>query len=100
VALSKWILATLEIPDHFPKLDMKTAPKTWNQRPVSSSTRDFGSTWCLSRESAGLAVPSARVPIKAFPDEFNVIINPLHEKFSTFIKVIDETEVSFAIDQA
>lgn len=98
VSRSSWILATLQLPEVFPFLDMNDAPEDWNQRPVANSTRDLGTTWALSQESLCLAVPSARIPLDAYPREHNLLINPLHPDFSKKVKLVSETKVSFAID--
>lgn len=97
VALSHWILATLEVPEKLPQLEMDGAPADWNQRPISTSTRDLGTTWALSNESLCLAVPSARIPLISYPVEHNILINPLHSDFDNLVKVVKETEVSFAL---
>lgn len=54
-------------------IDKDTAPVGWDAEPASMTASDFGTSWARSRASLLLRVPSVIVP-----DEFNVLINPLH----------------------
>ena len=48
-------------------------PVGWDAQPESKTSLDFGDAWLASGASALLVVPSVVVP-----EEFNVLINPLH----------------------
>lgn len=98
VATSEWIMASLEIPDEIPELDIKSLPKNWNWRPARNTTKDFGTSWANAKEFLCLKIPSARIPLMAFPQECNVLINPLHPDFPELIKVESEEKVSFSLD--
>jgi len=50
-------------------------PVGWDADPVGRASVRFGTDWLRSAECAVLRVPSVIVP-----DEFNVIINPLHSE--------------------
>lgn len=49
-------------------------PVGWDADPSGRASIQFGSAWIRSGASAVLRVPSVIVP-----DEFNVLINPLHQ---------------------
>ncbi|HET8809446.1 MAG TPA: RES family NAD+ phosphorylase [Flavobacteriaceae bacterium] len=98
VAKSKWILAILEIPDEIPVLEIDSLPADWNKRPPANSTKDFGTHWANSKNFLCIKVPSARIPLLAFPAEHNLLINPLHPSFYDIIKVVSEENVCFEID--
>ena len=48
-------------------------PVGWDADPLGRTSIQFGSAWIRSIKSALLRVPSVIVP-----DEYNVLINPLH----------------------
>lgn len=98
VAKSTWKLATLEIPDDIPMLEISNLSSDWNERPPSSTTKDFGTLWANTKKFLCLKVPSARIPLMAYPKEYNLLINPLHSDFYNSIRVISEEEVGFEID--
>lgn len=97
VAQAKWILATLEIPGDIPMLQLDSLPTDWNKRPPSNSTKDFGTHWANSKEFLCLKVPSARIPLLAYPEEHNLLINPFHSDFYKLVQVISEDEVGFEV---
>ena len=68
-------LVRIEVPD--PVWDMREAlsplPAAWDAIPSGLTSRRAGDQWIAGGRSPLLAVPSVIVP-----DEFNVLINPLH----------------------
>lgn len=98
VAKSTWILASLEIKEEIPMLELDSLPADWNERPPSNSTKDFGTIWANSKEFLCLKVPSARIPLMAYPEEHNLLINPFHPDFYKSVKVISQEEVRFEIN--
>jgi RES domain-containing protein len=50
-----------------------TLPVGWDAEPAARASIHFGTRWLKSASSALLKVPSVIVP-----DEFNILINPLH----------------------
>ena len=58
------------------RLESSSLPTDWASNPISNSTREIGTAWFNSGESAVLTVPSVIVPI-----ETNYLINPLHPDF-------------------
>jgi RES domain-containing protein len=75
----------IEIPDHlvtkFNKIDL---PKEWNVTPATDMTRDFAEKKLfLSDKNLAIAIPSVIIP-----EEFNLVINPLHNAFSQLVKAV------------
>ena len=69
------LLIKIEIPD---SIEILTVPEKilvpgWDDFPYSSETIDFGTSFLRKKEHPALKVPSVIIP-----DEFNVILNPLH----------------------
>ncbi len=48
----------------------------WRTSPPSNSTKDIGTEWAQNGTSAILRVPSAVIP-----DEYNLVLNPVHAEF-------------------
>ena len=69
-----WLI-NIDIPN---SIEIQTIPKNilvsgWDDFPFSNETVDFGTSFLQKKESLALKVPSVIIP-----DEFNVILNPLH----------------------
>jgi len=69
------LLVKLEIPD---KIEIPTVPqnilvKGWDRFPYRSETVNFGTSFLRKMEYLALKVPTVIIP-----DEFNIILNPLH----------------------
>ena len=69
------LLIKIEIPD---STEIQTVPEKilvpgWNEFPFSSETVDFGTSFLRGKKHLALKVSSVIIP-----DEFNVILNPLH----------------------
>lgn len=94
----RWKIAVLELDAEPQRIDLKGLPKDWDYRPHPRSTQELGSRWALKKESLVLAVPSARIPLNYFEQEYNVLINPFHPDFLKKIKVLSEEEIPFAIN--
>jgi RES domain-containing protein len=65
---------TMEIPDHL-ILTPKSLPARWRSRITVS--RAFGDAWLKTNN-----LPALRVPTVITPGEWNVLVNPLHPRFS------------------
>ncbi len=69
------MLIKIEIPG---SIEIRTVPEDilvagWDNFPYSSETVDFGTSFLRKKEHVAIKVPSVIIP-----DEFNVILNPLH----------------------
>jgi RES domain-containing protein len=73
-----YYLITIEFLDNAPvkSIDIKDLPANWNSNPISVSTQRIGNTFFSEQKALVLKVPSAIIK-----DEWNYIINPMHESF-------------------
>ncbi len=83
------IIAHIEIPDDIAIETLKSLPRQWNSFPYNSKTQKLFTIFCENNEAAVLKVPSAIIK-----EEFNFILNPLHEDFKK-IKVIKTEPFTF-----
>jgi RES domain-containing protein len=85
------ILMKIEVPE---TINIQTVPdeiliKGWNSFPYSNETMDFGTSFLKKKDHLALRVPSAITP-----DEFNIILNPLHPKIHD-CKILGSTPFVF-----
>lgn len=97
VNASAWQLITLGLNEPSEKLKASLLPKNWNSRPHPVSSQAIGGQWVRSGESLALKVPSSRLPIALYPEEFNLLINPFHKDFSS-VQVLSVEEISFEVN--
>jgi RES domain-containing protein len=74
IPASVWVDARTETPG--------SLPVGWDADPAGRASIQFGTAWLRSMASALLRVPSVIVP-----DEYNVLVNPLHSGSRTIIAV-------------
>lgn len=98
VTQSKWKLAIITIEGEVPELDADFLPPDWKNRPYPRSTQEFGTAWAKGMISPILKIPSIRIPLKSYPQEHNLLINPLHKEFSKTVKLIEEWDVTFEVN--
>lgn len=98
VTQSHWKLAILEISGEIPELDPAFLPTDWKNRPYPRSTQEFGTAWAKGMISSVLKIPSIRIPIKSYPTEHNLLINPLHKDFKDHVQLVEEWDVSFEVN--
>lgn len=81
----------IEIPDDLQvqEVSIEDLPDDWNVKPPTPTTQIIGDDFVNYNEVAVLKVPSSIVP-----DEFNYLINPLHEHAKR-IKVIRTKKMEF-----
>lgn len=74
---------SIEVPDNLIKeYKIKDLPDEWNVTPATDITRDFADENLFKTNNyLALALPSVVVP-----EEYNLIINPLHSDFAKLIK--------------
>jgi len=98
VTQSKWKLVVLEIPEKVPELDASHLPPDWKNRPHPRSTQEFGTAWAKGMISPVLKIPSCRIPLSSYPNEHNILLNPLHPDFRNSVKLVEEWDVSFEVN--
>ncbi|MGQ3889954.1 RES family NAD+ phosphorylase [Legionella sp. CNM-1927-20] len=76
---------SIDIPEKLiRKYEVQDLPIKWNTSPAGDVTRDFSEKKLFNQQKyIAIAVPSVVVP-----EEYNLIINPLHEKFYDLLKTI------------
>ncbi|MDP1604172.1 MAG: RES domain-containing protein [Legionella sp.] len=76
---------SIEIPDELiVKYSISDLPKEWKNTPSPNSNRDFAlKNFYDPSEYLAMAIPSVMVP-----EEFNLVINPLHATFAEVEKTI------------
>ncbi|MCW5221660.1 RES family NAD+ phosphorylase [Verminephrobacter aporrectodeae] len=81
-------LVRIEVPDQLwearRRLMPADLPPGWNATPEGKASLDVGDTWLATASTTLLTVPSVIVP-----EEYNVLINPLHANAAA-IKAIKE----------
>jgi len=77
-------IATISVPDSIVPLEFRieTFPKGWRDHPPPVKLAEMGTDWLKSLKSLLLRVPSAVIP-----NEFNLIINPMHKDMK-YVKII------------
>lgn len=93
-----WELAELEIQDEIPFVELDDLPKDWNIRPYPQGTLLFGTKWATENMGLCLAVPSIRIPLFRFPEEHNLLLNPLHPAFAKAIKITRTEPIQFTLN--
>ena len=99
VATTSWILISLAVSGDISYLNPSDLPPDWNHRPYPPSTQEFGTNWALNLTTPFLKVPSCRIPISGYPNEHNLLINPLHPDMTKLIRIIAIEDVSFELNK-
>ena len=60
------------------KKSIKNIDVGWDAEPPGKASLDLGTTWLRAKNSALMIVPSVIIP-----EEFNVLINPMHPEISS-----------------
>lgn len=81
-------LATIEINEEVEELQVAELPAGWNHLEYHIESQMV--TTIHFKNNLGLKVPSVIVP-----GEFNIILNPLHTKYSSAVKTVKTEAVSF-----
>lgn len=98
VAKSSWVLVIIEVKGDIPSLDPRTLPSNWRLRPYPKSTQQIGSQWAQKKTNPYLKVSSCRIPLAGFPQEHNLLINPLHPNFSKLVKHVRSEPVTYELN--
>jgi RES domain-containing protein len=76
------VLVGANIPDESVDDRMQRVPSDWYAFPPPPTARAFGDRWVAEQRSLALIVPTVVLPRLPVVEERNVLINPLHSKFS------------------
>ena len=98
VSYASWIMVTLEINSEISYIDAADLPKDWRDRPYPISTQQIGTAWVKEKVSPILKIPSCRIPVSSFEQEYNLLINPLHPDFNQAVKLLGTEEVNFEVN--
>ena len=87
------LLVKIELPDgiEIQSVPQKVLVKGWASFPFALETIDYGTSFLQKKEHLALKVPSVIIP-----DEFNIILNPLHPDIRD-CKVV--STIPFVFDQ-
>ncbi len=94
-----WSLITYSVLSDPPVLDAALLPDDWDSRPYPLSTQEFGKIWARTNTSVCLKVPSARILLKAYPQEHNLLINPLHPNLPNEVTVVSVDDLFFNLNE-
>lgn len=86
-----YYLVNILIPDNtrIVTVQPNDLPENWNRNPIPAFTQKIGNAFITAAEALVLKVPSAIVK-----DEWNYLINPLHQDFKE-VKIIATEPFSF-----
>ncbi len=76
-----WLIISFDIkkePDYF---NLNDLPKNWSQNPRPKSTQRVGDYFLKNKDSLAVKIPSSRLSSKIYPNEFNILINPLFDSY-------------------
>lgn len=93
-----WTLVVFNIDYDIPSLDLKALPENWNALPHPPAIQSLGQTWMREAEFPLLKVPSARLPLQAFPEEHNLLLNPLSPNYEQWFEIEEAWDVSFLLN--
>ncbi len=97
VTKSQWSLVIFDVHAEVPYVDSADLPKDWTQRPHPKSTQYMGTYWAQQKDSIALIVPSCRIPLVNYPQEHNLLLNPLHPDFLNQVDLIGIEPVNFLV---
>jgi RES domain-containing protein len=86
-----YVMVVIDVPDNEPvkTIDVKDLPSNWNSNPIAVSTQRIGNTFLYEQKSLVLKAPSAIIK-----DDWNYIINPVHQGFQR-IKILSIETFAF-----
>ena len=79
--LAKRVKAQIQAPEALlERVPAKVIPPHFGPASPYAATQAFGDEWLRSLRNPGLIVPSALIP-----EEFNIVLNPLHPEYARFV---------------
>ena len=100
VAKLQWHMIVFDIADEtlIGSLDAVNLPVNWNSVPHSKSTQDFGKQWLEELEFPFLKVPTARMDLHFYPQQFNLLINPDFPDLQNLLTVVETIPFTFLVN--
>lgn len=75
--LNYFTLLCIDVPDNQIQIaNMDDLPDNWANEDAPPELAEYGDTWCFTKGSIALRVPSALSPV-----EYNYLLNPEHPDF-------------------
>jgi RES domain-containing protein len=85
-----YCIMIVEVPDHsFTELAIDTLPQYWSEYPEPNILKQIGNQFLTQKKNLLLKVPSAIVK-----EEFNYLLNPLHEDAEK-VKIVSKQPFNF-----
>jgi RES domain-containing protein len=81
-------LLTFEVSSKYIQL-CESPPHNWNEIPPQGATKTVGDEFIKLKKILGLKVPSAIIP-----EEYNVLLNPLHHHMDQ-VKIVGQRDYAF-----
>lgn len=100
VGTQMWRMIIYEIKEEtlIGAINPKQLPADWNALPHSLTTQEFGRQWLTSFDSPFLKVPSARLNLRFFPGDFNILINPDFPELRNLLTVVESVGFTFVLN--
>lgn len=100
VAAKQWYMVVFNITDEslVGTLDAGDLFSGWNALPHGKATQDFGKAWLDEREFPFLRVPSARLEMAFYPEEFNLLINPDFPDIKNLLSVVERKAFRYLLN--
>lgn len=100
VATRPWFMIVYEIDDEslIGTLESVSLPGDWSILPHGRATQDFGNAWLEEKEFPFLKVPSARMDIRFYPAECNLLIDPDFPGLESLMRVVDVIPFSYLLN--
>lgn len=89
--LNNYCQAIIKIPDNsILDYNINSLPSNWNVHPAPICLKTIGDAFIVQHKAIALKLPSAIVP-----NEYNFLLNPLHQNFQEHVKIVDAKAVTF-----
>ncbi|HEY5749462.1 MAG TPA: RES family NAD+ phosphorylase [Chryseolinea sp.] len=100
VGTQAWRMIIYEIRDETLVGEINPAhlPADWNALPHSLATQEIGKQWLTSSDAPFLKVPSARLHLQFFPDNFNLLVNPDFPDIRDLFAVVNTVPFSYVLN--
>jgi RES domain-containing protein len=99
VAQQPWYVMVYEIKEmHWiGELEVAGLPANWDSLPHGKATQEFGKFWLKEQTFPFLKVPSARLHTSFYPEEHNLLINPLFSEINELFRFAEARKFAFKI---